>query len=220
MESDSGLKRTNNVGIFLRRKNLRAGMAAGASSIVNVGSFSLEIKRDLSRQSGRTSRACGAFTLKCRAAASGRLEETWKPAPMGQISSYNDSWLDKRMILVFVGAMSKISGKTTSLPGFDGFVDVARKMMQGRTPVQQHEMVLRVLESLMPWWIGAMIRTILPASRATAEFYAHGTTLFTSWLIGPSEVIEVEVDGVKQKTGVHIQKCRHSVCSVSFFVFY
>ena len=51
-------------------------------------------------------------------------------------------------------------------------------------------------------------RKLFPPTRWACEFNAALTVPFFHWLVGPSEVIEVEVNGVKQKSGVLIKKCR------------
>ncbi|MED6226599.1 Beta-carotene isomerase d27, chloroplastic, partial [Stylosanthes scabra] len=52
-------------------------------------------------------------------------------------------------------------------------------------------------------------RKLFPPTKWAAEFNAALTVPFFHWLVGPSEVVEVEVNGVKQKSGVHIKKCRY-----------
>ncbi|KAL0296416.1 UNVERIFIED_CONTAM: Beta-carotene isomerase D27, chloroplastic [Sesamum radiatum] len=50
---------------------------------------------------------------------------------------------------------------------------------------------------------------MFPPTKWAAEFNAALTVPFFHWLVGPSEVVEVEVNGVKQKSGVLIKKCRY-----------
>nr|XP_011470895.1 PREDICTED: beta-carotene isomerase D27, chloroplastic isoform X1 [Fragaria vesca subsp. vesca] len=52
-------------------------------------------------------------------------------------------------------------------------------------------------------------RKLFPPTKWAAEFNAALTVPFFHWLVGPSEVIEVEVEGVKQRSGVRIKKCRY-----------
>ncbi|EEF41385.1 hypothetical protein RCOM_0991210 [Ricinus communis] len=52
------------------------------------------------------------------------------------------------------------------------------------------------------------IKTLLPQSRFTREYFAAFTTLFFVWLIGPCQVRESEFNGRKEKNVVHIKKCR------------
>jgi len=42
------------------------------------------------------------------------------------------------------------AGKSTDLQGYEGFVDVSKKVMQGRTAVEQRAAVREVLLSLLP----------------------------------------------------------------------
>eukprot|EP00257_Ricinus_communis_P017414 XP_015575846.2 beta-carotene isomerase D27, chloroplastic [Ricinus communis] len=53
-----------------------------------------------------------------------------------------------------------------------------------------------------------LIKTLLPQSRFTREYFAAFTTLFFVWLIGPCQVRESEFNGRKEKNVVHIKKCR------------
>ena len=52
-------------------------------------------------------------------------------------------------------------------------------------------------------------KKLFPPTRWACEFNAALTVPFFHWLVGPSEVVEVEVNGVKQKSGVLIKKCRY-----------
>ena len=38
---------------------------------------------------------------------------------------------------------------------------------------------------------------------------AQLTLLFFNWLVGPMEIKETEIDGVTQKSLVHIKQCRY-----------
>ncbi|KAJ0104632.1 hypothetical protein Patl1_17406 [Pistacia atlantica] len=83
--------------------------------------------------------------------------------------------------------------------------------MQGRSRMQQQEVVREVLLSMLP--PGA------PAQPVSENYFHQQSGLqnsmlaltvpFFHWLVGPSEVVEVEVNGEKQKSGVHIKKCRY-----------
>ncbi|KAM0822257.1 hypothetical protein ACQ4PT_071610 [Festuca glaucescens] len=53
------------------------------------------------------------------------------------------------------------------------------------------------------------VQEALPPTRWACEFNAALTVPFFHWLVGPSEVVEVEADGVKQRSGVLIKKCRY-----------
>ncbi|XP_031095194.1 beta-carotene isomerase D27, chloroplastic-like [Ipomoea triloba] len=57
--------------------------------------------------------------------------------------------------------------------------------------------------------LSRQFRKLFPPTKWAAEFNAAITVPFFYWLVGPSEVVEVEVNGVKQKSGVLIKKCRY-----------
>lgn len=65
--------------------------------------------------------------------------------------------------------------------------------MRGRTTAQQQETVDSVLASLLPPQAPERFRRWFPLNRRNAEFNAWITTLGFGWLVGPSEVTEVEV---------------------------
>ena len=41
-----------------------------------------------------------------------------------------------------------------------------------------------------------------------AELNARITPAFFTWLVGPMTTVEVDIDGVKQSSAVHIKRCR------------
>ncbi|KAG6474740.1 hypothetical protein ZIOFF_068679 [Zingiber officinale] len=92
---------------------------------------------------------------------------------------------------------------------YESFVDVSKRVMTGRSRKQQLEVVREVLLSMLPPGAPAQFRKLFPPTRWAAEFNAALTLPFFYWLVGPSEVIEVEVNGVKQRSGVLIKKCRY-----------
>ncbi|KAG6472937.1 hypothetical protein ZIOFF_070416 [Zingiber officinale] len=92
---------------------------------------------------------------------------------------------------------------------YENFVDVSKRVMTGRSRKQQLEVVREVLLSMLPPGAPAQFRKLFPPTRWAAEFNAALTVPFFYWLVGPSEVIEVEVNGVKQRSGVLIKKCRY-----------
>ncbi|CBI34593.3 unnamed protein product, partial [Vitis vinifera] len=75
--------------------------------------------------------------------------------------------------------------------------------------MQQQEVVREVLLSMLPPGAPDQFRKLFPPTRWAAEFNAAFTVPFFAWLVGPSEVVEVEVNGVKQRSGVLIKKCRY-----------
>ncbi|XP_068635830.1 beta-carotene isomerase D27, chloroplastic isoform X2 [Aristolochia californica] len=144
----------------------------------------------------------------------GIAEPSGMPAPMGQKTKYNDGFFERAFMSLFARKMDKFgSGKggDGDLKWYDygGFVEVSKKVMQGRNRKQQQEVVREVLLSMLPPGAPAQFRKLFPPTKWAAEFNAALTVPFFHWLVGPSEVIEVEVNGVKQRSGVLIKKCRY-----------
>lgn len=149
----------------------------------------------------------------------GIAEPSGQPAPMGQKTKYNDGVFEKVFMTLFARKMEKFSGKPNKeIEGkkkglldydYDSFVDVSRRVMQGRNRIQQQEVVREVLLSMLPPGAPDQFRKLFPPTKWAAEFNAALTVPFFHWLVGPSEVVEVEVNGVKQRSGVHIKKCRY-----------
>ncbi|XP_019232778.1 PREDICTED: beta-carotene isomerase D27, chloroplastic isoform X2 [Nicotiana attenuata] len=122
----------------------------------------------------------------------GIAEPSGEPAPLGQKTKYNDGLFEKAFMTLFARKMENFAAKSASKNGsqkeekkkgwfeydYDSFVHVSRKVMQGRSRLQQQQVVREVLMSMLP-----------PGA--------------------PAQVVEVEVGGVKQKSGVHIKKCRY-----------
>lgn len=154
----------------------------------------------------------------------GIAEASGEPAPMGQKTKYKDGLFEKAFMTLFARKMEKFGRggpandkfdndqkKTKGLFDYDyeSFVEVSRRVMQGRTRTQQQQVVREVLLSMLPPGAPAQFRKLFPPTKWAAEFNAALTVPFFHWLVGPSEVVEVEVNGVKQKSGVLIKKCRY-----------
>ncbi|KAK7393846.1 hypothetical protein VNO78_22410 [Psophocarpus tetragonolobus] len=160
---------------------------------------------------GGSGRAVGVKRIRC-----GIAEPSGKPAPLGQKTRYNDGIFEKAFMTLFARKMEKFADPAASarekkgwLYDYECFVDVSRRVMQRRSRSQQQQVVREVLLSMLPPGAPAQFRKLFPPTKWAAEFNAALTVPFFDWLVGPSEVVEVEVNGVKQKSGVHIKKCRY-----------
>ncbi|NJR38579.1 MAG: DUF4033 domain-containing protein [Leptolyngbyaceae cyanobacterium CSU_1_4] len=127
---------------------------------------------------------------------------------------YHDDRLDRFFIWVLSRNMAKAIGKNTKLQGYDGFVDLSKKIMQGRNAKEQQAVVAKVLNSLVPSIVSSLIRTFFSPTQWVCESNAWFATLLFEWLVGPCEIREVEITGADQqvrtqKSGVHMKKCRY-----------
>lgn len=146
----------------------------------------------------------------------GIAEASGQPAPIGVKTKYNDGLFEKAFMALFARKMEKFAGgdaaaKKKGLFDYDyeSFVDVSKRVMEGRTRLQQQQVVREVLLSMLPPGAPQQFRKLFPPTKWAAEFNAALTVPFFHWLVGPSEVVEVEVNGEKQKSGVLIKKCRY-----------
>ncbi|XP_004502060.1 beta-carotene isomerase D27, chloroplastic [Cicer arietinum] len=155
----------------------------------------------------------------------GIAEPSGEPAPLGLKTRYNDTIFEKAFITLFARKMEPFAEplllnskqNNNKNKGFfdfwgydyESFVDVSKRVMLRRSRLQQQQVVREVLLSMLPPGAPAQFRKLFPPTKWAAEFNAALTVPFFHWLVGPSEVVEVEINGVKQKSGVRIKKCRY-----------
>ncbi|KAL0694606.1 hypothetical protein Bca4012_061786 [Brassica carinata] len=94
----------------------------------------------------------------------------------------------------FGGSMKKKKKDETKEKGFweydyESFVEVSKRVMQGRSRSQQQEAVREVLLSMLPPGAPKQFRKLFASMKWAAEFNAALTVPFFHWLVGPSEVI-------------------------------
>lgn len=128
--------------------------------------------------------------------------------------TYHDNWVDRAFIWLFSRKMARAVGQTVQRSGYDGFVDLSKLIMRGRTAQEQQALVAVVLQSLVPAPVLWLIRTVFSPTKLVCELNAWFATVLFEWLVGPCVVTDVEVPtangGVRsQASGVHIEKCRY-----------
>ena len=128
--------------------------------------------------------------------------------------THRDNLFDRLFIWLFSRKMAIAVGKRTQLRGYDGFVDLSKKIMQGRSAQEQQDVVAVVLKSLVPAPILAAIRTFFSPTQLVCELNAWFATVLFEWLVGPCAVKTVEVSDSTgqprtQRSGVQIEKCRY-----------
>ena len=128
--------------------------------------------------------------------------------------TYRDRWLDRVMIHLLTAKLSKAVGKDTALQGYAGLVDVSKQLMQQHDAETQQAVVGNLLRSLIPAFVLALIRTLVPPTRRILEWNAWFASQWFEWLVGPCALQTVEVIGVNgevrtQRSGVQIKKCRY-----------
>lgn len=132
----------------------------------------------------------------------------------GSSTPYRDSLLDRIFIRLFSRKMAIAVGQSTELSGYDGFVDLSKSIMEGRSSSEQQALVGVVLRSLVPAPVLWAIRTFFSPTRLVCELNAWFATQLFEWLVGPCSVVEAEIPQASgalqsQNSGVHIEKCRY-----------
>ena len=126
---------------------------------------------------------------------------------------HRDNLFAKLMIAYFAKRMAAQLGRATYPPGYDGFVDLSREIVRGRSAPEQRAAVAGVLASLLPPGGPARFRALFPLSKWSAEANAVFTMAGFKWLVGPMVVEETEVDfqgrAETWRSAVKIEKCRY-----------
>lgn len=87
----------------------------------------------------------------------GIAEPSGEPAPLGQKTKYNDGFFEKVFMTLFARKMERFvaAGPRAQKKGwweynYESFVDVSKRVMQGRSRLQQQQVVREVLLSMLP----------------------------------------------------------------------
>ncbi|GMI69337.1 hypothetical protein HRI_000603000 [Hibiscus trionum] len=123
-------------------------------------------------------------------------------------SVHNDNWFDLLAINYLSESLQAATGLKSMSSGYESLVETTAMMSKRFNAKTQQKLVVKALDSAIPKLILDMIRTLLPQSQFTREYFAAFTTVFFAWLVGPSEVRESEFDGRREKNVVYVKKCR------------
>ena len=99
----------------------------------------------------------------------GIAEPSGQPAPVGQKTKYNDGFFEKAFMTLFARKMEKFAGndgeedklkkKGFFYYDYESFVDVSKRVMKGRSRLQQQKVVREVLLSMLPPGAPEQVRT-------------------------------------------------------------
>ena len=128
--------------------------------------------------------------------------------------AHNYSLFDRLLIWFFTRKMAQALGGNTTLKGYEGLVDLSKQVMQGRDSRGQQAVIGKMMRSLIPSFLLALIRALFPPSRLILEWNAWFANRMFEWLVGPCELNDIEVVGPNgqvrtQRSGIHIKKCRY-----------
>jgi hypothetical protein len=90
----------------------------------------------------------------------GIAEPSGEPAPLGKKTLYNDGFFEKVFMTLFARKMEKFAAPARDVTetkkkgwleyDYESFVDVSKRVMQGRSRIQQQQVVREVLLSMLP----------------------------------------------------------------------
>eukprot|EP00903_Cladosiphon_okamuranus_P013019 g12147.t1 len=161
------------------------------------------------------------------AAAAGGVgvERTSKPplkvlrgraGPADATPTYDDTRLLDRVLLgLFRSKLAEEVGGDGDVfePGYDGLMEMI-KVLNEKFPSkrQTQEASRRVLKSLFPSWLPASFAVMFskPFPAFSSRLNAWVTLIASQWLMGPSELNDVEIDGgtVGVGHGLLVERCR------------
>ncbi|PZO11548.1 MAG: DUF4033 domain-containing protein [Leptolyngbya foveolarum] len=131
-----------------------------------------------------------------------------------QVPPHQDSLLDRLLIWLVSRKMANAIHTDIPTGGYRGFVELSKRIMQGRDGQQQQAVVAKVLQSLVPAPVLWLIRTLFSPTKLVCVLNAWFAAQTFEWLVGPCEVETAEVDdgegGVRsQSSAVQIKECRY-----------
>jgi len=109
--------------------------------------------------------------------------------------------------------VAALDGRDSSLEGYDGIVDLTRRLNAMGSPRETQVLTRKILNSLFPSWLPPAFKVMFarPLPDVSCRLNAFATWLTCQWLMGECEINEVEVDGgeVKSGYGVLVKRCRY-----------
>ncbi|KAK6935610.1 hypothetical protein RJ641_035765 [Dillenia turbinata] len=152
---------------------------------------------------------------------------------MAQKTRYDDGFLQKAFVTVFARKMEKFVGKMKDEKkkgwfeyDYESFVDVSKRIKQGRNRLQQQQVGREVHLSMLPPDAPAQVSSkrnvqlsgyYFHQPKWGAGFNAALTVPFFHWLVGPSEIwlalpsspyaVDVELNGVNRRSAGTIWTC-------------
>ncbi|KAH6813913.1 beta-carotene isomerase D27 [Perilla frutescens var. frutescens] len=126
---------------------------------------------------------------------------------------YSPGIIDDIFLNVFRGKMAQDIGWDSEKPGYDGLIDVAHRIMVGRSNSEATEAAVRILRSLFPPWLLELYKILvspIAGGKVASVMVARVTALSCQWLMGTCTVNSVDMpDGSSWPSGVFVEKCKY-----------
>lgn len=109
--------------------------------------------------------------------------------------------------------VAALDGRDSSLPGYDGIIDLTRRLNALGSPQDTQSLTRKILLSLFPGWLPPAFKVMFarPLPGVSCKLNAFATWLTCQWLMGECEINSVEVDGgaIGEGYGVLVKRCRY-----------
>ncbi|KAK3034633.1 hypothetical protein RJ639_033588 [Escallonia herrerae] len=126
---------------------------------------------------------------------------------------YNPGFLDHLFLNLFRNKMAQEIGWDSKKPGYDGLIEVANRLMIGRSNSETREAAVRILKSLFPPLLLELYQMLIAPigeGKVAAMMVARVTALSCQWLMGPCTVNSVDLpDGSSCASGVFVERCKY-----------
>ncbi|KAK9864268.1 hypothetical protein WJX84_010435 [Apatococcus fuscideae] len=124
--------------------------------------------------------------------------------------------LNKAMMGLFRSRLKGHLNTDSQLPGYDGVMELTKDLSQRyATPQQVQQNTVQILSSLFPSWLPPAFKAVLSANipGPACKLNAWVTAFTCQWLMGPSQVTDVETDdgNLLKSQGVKIER-RGTAC--------
>ncbi|XP_073156561.1 beta-carotene isomerase D27, chloroplastic isoform X2 [Henckelia pumila] len=126
---------------------------------------------------------------------------------------YKPGVFDDVFLNVFRSKMAQEIGWDSEKPGYDGLIDVAHRIMAGRSNTEATEAAVRILVSLFPPLLLELYKLLISpiaGGKVAALMVARVTAISCQWLMGPCAVNSVDLpDKSSWSSGVFVEKCKY-----------
>ncbi|XP_017239480.1 beta-carotene isomerase D27, chloroplastic isoform X2 [Daucus carota subsp. sativus] len=146
-------------------------------------------------------------------------QTTIKSKPVERLSTeYKPNVLDNLFLNSFRNKMvqecwQQEAGWDSGKPGYDGLIEVANRLMIGRSNSETTEAAVRILRSLFPPLLLELYKLLIApiaGGKVAAVMVARVTALSCQWLMGPCTVNSVDLpDGSSLMSGVFVERCKY-----------
>ncbi|CAA2999860.1 Hypothetical predicted protein [Olea europaea subsp. europaea] len=128
-------------------------------------------------------------------------------------TEYKPGILDNVFLTLFRKKMVQEIGWDSEKPGYDGLIDVAHRIMIGRSNAEATESAVRILRALFPPLLLELYKMLIApiaGGKVAAIMVARVTAVSCQWLMGPCTVNTVNLpNGSSLSSGVFVEKCKY-----------